>query len=146
SGIPARHGRGEGRLVAVRAALNILVDRLGDGGDTPNQPFSASEVKVIGLHQPDPLNPGQGLLTPLWGDVRPFAMNDVKDFHAPPPPRPDSDNWAERMAYALAYDDVMRLGGDGVITPTERTAEQTQIGLFWGYDGTIGLGTPPRFF
>ena len=73
-------------------------------------------------------------------------MNDVTDFHAPPPPRPDSSDPAERMAYALAYHDVMRLGGDGVITPTERTAEQTEIGLFWGYDGSIGLGPPPRFF
>jgi hypothetical protein len=39
---------------------------------------------------------------------------------------------------------VKRLGGDGVVTPTERTAEQTEIGIHWGYDGTPGLGTPPR--
>jgi hypothetical protein len=38
------------------------------------------------------------------------------------------------------------LGGDGVVTPTERTAEQTRIGIYWGYDGTPGLGTPPRLY
>jgi hypothetical protein len=146
NGIPDHHGRSGGRMVGATAALNILVDRLRDGGDTPNQPFSPTVPKVIGLHQPDPLNPGQGLLTPLWGLVMPFAMDNVANFHAPPPPRPDSPALAERMAYAEAYDDVMRLGGDGVITPTQRTAEQTEIGLFWGYDGSIGLGTPPRFF
>ena len=29
---------------------------------------------------------------------------------------------------------------------TKRTAEETVIGLFWGYDGAIDLGTPPRLF
>jgi len=145
SGVPDHHGRSEGRMVGAAAALNILVDRLGDGGDTPDGAFPGGP-KVIGKHRPDPLNPGQGLLTPLWGQVVPFAMDNIADFHAPPPPRPDSDGMVERMAYAIAYNDVMRLGGDGVITPTERTAEQTQIGQFWGYDGTIGLGPPPRLY
>ena len=27
-----------------------------------------------------------------------------------------------------------------------RTREQTQIGIYWGYDGTPGLGTPPRLY
>ncbi len=143
--IPTHHGRSAGRLVGATAALNILWERLGDGGDTPNEPFPGGP-KVIGKHRPDPLNPGQGLLTPLWGQVLPFAMDNVVNFHAPPPPQPDSDDMAERMAFASAYDDVLRLGGDGVSTPTERTAEQTEIGLFWGYDGTIGLGTPPRLY
>lgn len=143
--IPPQHGRDEGTTVGAKAALNILVFRAGDGGDTPDFAFPGGP-KVIGEHRPDPLNPGQGLLTPLWGDVTPFAMDNAANFHAPPPPQPDSDDEAERMAYAAYYDDVMRLGGDGVITPTERTAEQEEIGLFWGYDGTTGLGTPPRFF
>jgi hypothetical protein len=38
------------------------------------------------------------------------------------------------------------LGGDGVTTPTTRTLEQTEIGLFWGYDGSPGLGVPPRLY
>jgi hypothetical protein len=41
---------------------------------------------------------------------------------------------------------VKRLGADGVAAPTERTAEQTQIGVYWGYDGTPGLGTPPCLY
>jgi hypothetical protein len=145
AGISPHHGRDEGRLVGLFAALNILADRAGDGGDAPNGTFPGGP-KVIGEHRPDPLNAGQGLLTPLWGAVTPFAMDDVTNFHAPPPPRPDSPDVAERMAYALAYDDVLRLGGDGVVTPTERTAEQTEIGLFWGYDGSNGLGVPPRLY
>jgi membrane-associated phospholipid phosphatase len=49
-------------------------------------------------------------------------------------------------AYATAYNEVKQVGGDGVTTPTARNLNQTQAGLFWGYDGTAGLGTPPRIF
>ncbi|MEX2141785.1 MAG: phosphatase PAP2 family protein [Pirellulales bacterium] len=146
SGVAAKSGRDEGRAIGAAAAMNILLERFDDGGDAPDKPFPSGETKQIGLHQPDPLNPGQGLLTPKWGDVLPFAMGDVADFHAPPPPQPDSPDVIERLAYALAYDEVQRLGGDGEITQTERTAEQTDIGLFWGYDGSIGLGVPPRLY
>ena len=50
---------------------------------------------------------------------------------------------------------MKRLGGcgsdparcsPGSATPTDRNAEQTQIGTYWGYDGTPGLGTPPRLY
>jgi hypothetical protein len=41
---------------------------------------------------------------------------------------------------------VKRLGGDGVTTPTERTAEQTVAGIYWGYDGTPNLSAPPRLY
>jgi hypothetical protein len=48
--------------------------------------------------------------------------------------------------YTDAYNEAMSLGGDGIHTPTTRTAEQTEIGLFWAYDGTPGLGVPPRLY
>ena len=48
--------------------------------------------------------------------------------------------------YAAAYNEVKNYGGDGVNTPTLRTEEQTHIGIYWGYDGAAGLGTPPRLY
>ena len=39
---------------------------------------------------------------------------------------------------------LMALGGDGIITPTVRSQEQTEMGIYWAYDGTPNLGTPPR--
>ena len=33
--------------------------------------------------------------------------------------------------YAADFAEVKRLGGDGVTTPSDRTAEQTEIALFW---------------
>ena len=38
--------------------------------------------------------------------------------------------------YTRRINEVKRLGGDGITTRTERTPEQTMIGLFWAYDGT----------
>jgi len=49
-------------------------------------------------------------------------------------------------AYTEAYNEVQRLGGDGVTTTTERTAEQTATGIFWAYDGTPSLCAPPRLY
>src|SRR5206468_5788022 len=74
------------------------------------------------------------------GLVTPFGMLNAANFQIPAPPALDS------AAYAAAYQEVKALGGDGVSTPTTRTAEQTVIGTFWGYDGTPGLGTPPRLY
>jgi hypothetical protein len=50
------------------------------------------------------------------------------------------------QAYTTAFSEVKRLGGDGIVTPTERTAEQTHIGIFWAYDGTPSLCAPPRLY
>ena len=36
--------------------------------------------------------------------------------------------------------------GDGVVTPTVRTGEQTGIGIYWAYDGTPSLCAPPRLY
>jgi hypothetical protein len=48
--------------------------------------------------------------------------------------------------YATAYNEVKALGGDGDTTPTSRTEEQTQIGIYWAYDGTPSLCAPPRLY
>jgi len=49
-------------------------------------------------------------------------------------------------AYTAAYDEVKRVGGDGVTTPTQRTPDQTIAGIYWAYDGTPSLCAPPRLF
>jgi hypothetical protein len=49
-------------------------------------------------------------------------------------------------AYMRAFDEAKALGGDGIVTPTARSAEQTQIGIYWAYDGTPSLCAPPRLY
>ncbi len=70
----------------------------------------------------------------------PFALDRPDQFRAPPPPALASPE------YALAFDEVKRLGGDGVATATERSEEQTFVGIFWAYDGTPSLCAPPRLY
>ena len=88
-----------------------------------------------GPHQPAPTRTGRLL---GWGHtVRPDVRRPV----------PGSTSTAlESPEYAAAFDEVQRLGGDGVVTPTERTAEQTEIGIYWAYDGTPSLCAPPRLY
>jgi hypothetical protein len=50
------------------------------------------------------------------------------------------------LEYTLSYNEVQRVGGDGVTTPTLRTPSQTFIGAFWAYDGTPSLCAPPRLY
>ena len=41
---------------------------------------------------------------------------------------------------------MQAIGGDGLVTPTRRTDEETMIGIFWAYDGTASLCAPPRLY
>jgi hypothetical protein len=144
NGIPANRGRGEGVTVGEEAADNILESRSMDGapdGDTPIIGYPTTHYAPLpGEHQPDPLNPLQGLLTPGWGQVDTFSAINVMDVRAPAPPALTS------QACTDAFKDVAALGGDGITTPTIRTKEQTEIGLFWAYDGPKGIGVPPRLY
>ncbi|MFH0342141.1 MAG: vanadium-dependent haloperoxidase [Chromatiales bacterium] len=123
-----------GVRVGAFVAKKLLKARKKDGSkiDPPYVPSGEP-----GIHDVDPLNPGQGFLNPGWGDVTPFALDDSFSFTALPPPALGS------LEYAVAFNDVKDLGS---ITSTTRTDEQTEIGLYWAYDGARGLGTPPRLY
>ena len=87
--------------------------------------------------QPDPLHPTQTQLAPQWGTVTPFGINDVDNFTIPPPPA---------LIARLTQRPTTRSCRSGAVDSTTRTAEQTEIGIFWAYDGTKGLGTPVRLY
>src|SRR5204862_144305 len=85
-------------------------------------------------------NSGLGVPAGHWRECIPFVVNCTTQFCAPPPPEMTS------AAYTDAYNEAKNLGGDGIITPTQRTEEQTFIGTFWAYDGTPSLCAPPRLY
>jgi hypothetical protein len=93
-----------------------------------------------GKWRPDPVSQVPIALGASWDRVQPFVARSVDDFRSPPPPALASD------AYAAAFNEVKSLGGDGITTPTRRTAAQTIAGIYWAYDGTPRLGTPPRLY
>jgi hypothetical protein len=95
---------------------------------------------LAGHWRRDPLSAIPLALGAYWGACTPFVLESGSQFRVPPPPSMNSPE------YTAAYDEVKRLGGDGINTPTERTADQTHIGLFWAYDGTPSLCAPPRLY
>jgi len=94
-----------------------------------------------GRHRPDPLVPGQQTLGRKWGQVKPFALSDVatETLLAPPP----ALNTAE---YAEAFDHVFVNGRNNTTLRSEHFRHQAAVGIFWGYDGSNKLGTPPRLY
>jgi hypothetical protein len=130
------NGRAEnlGQVVGAFVAKAILAARKKDGSNAPMDYTPGSDP---GDHQVDPLHPDQGVLTPNWGKVKPFAVKKISQLNAPPPPSLTSQEYAD------AYNEVKLLGE---LESLARTAEQTEIGIYWGYDGSPGLGTPPRLY
>jgi hypothetical protein len=140
--IPADAARRHGRRVGGDAARKILEKRAHDGSEYPElrmgQEFTPSDEP--GRWRADPISNSEVALGAKWGQVKPFVLAAPSQFRAPPPPALSSPE------YAAAYDEVKRLGGDGVTTPTERNEEQTFIGIYWAYDGTPTLCAPPRLY
>src|SRR5207253_711999 len=125
-----------------RAAAAILSLRA-DDGSTHAEPRVGIEFITStepGKWRQDPVSRIPLALGAYWGEVIPFVLTSSAQFRAPPPPTLDS------VDYAHAYDEAKALGGDGVVTSTQRTAEQTTIGIFWAYDGTPSLCAPPRLY
>jgi membrane-associated phospholipid phosphatase len=117
--VPDGPAKDEGVRVGETVAHDVLAIRADDGSATPAPPFVSGTSP--GSYQPTPPN----LPTPVfttWGQVRPFVLDSGSQFRVPPPPALTSPD------YAAALNEVQSLGS---ATSTTRTADQTQIGLFW---------------
>ncbi|WP_426191692.1 vanadium-dependent haloperoxidase [Massilia sp. DWR3-1-1] len=140
--LPAGRATLNGIDVGRRAAAAILALRANDGAydDDPVVGQGYFPGTAPGQWRPDPVSRIGIALGAYWGRVRPFVLASVAPLRAPPPPPLTSE------AYTRAFNEVRQLGGDGIHTPTVRTAEQTRIGIYWAYDGTAWIGTPPRLY
>lgn len=152
-----RSGRAKdnGADLGRRAAAAILALRANDGAQHDEELYGTEYPPAAGVDKwrQDPISDIPIALGSRWGErVAPFVLTSAGQFPLPAPPAPGS---AELIA---ALDEVKNYGGcgsdpaacavgfDGFVTPTLRTPEQAQVGIFWGYDGTPGLGTPPRLY
>lgn len=123
-------------------AAEILALRAGDGSAhaEPGMGIEYVPGDGVGVWRQDPVSQVPIALGALWGQVVPFVLPSGSFFRAPPPPALDS------AEYAAAFDEAKQLGGDGVVTPTLRTEDQTLTGTYWAYDGTPSLCAPPRLY
>jgi hypothetical protein len=131
-----------GVLLGRRAAAAILARRADDGSDHA-EPVVGTDWpldETIGAWRPDPVSGLQVALGAHWSEVEPFVLESADQFRVPPPPALGSPE------FAAALDEVKRLGGDGDVTPTERSDDGTFAGIYWAYDGTPSLCAPPRLY
>jgi hypothetical protein len=113
----------QGIAIGQAAAAAIIALRAADGSDTPLLDFDFPQGTAPGEYR---FTPGVSFaFAPGWGAVAPFVLTHAAQFHANPPHR------VQGHKYALDFAEVKALGGDGITTPSGRTPEQTQIGLFW---------------
>ena len=121
--IPDGTAKTQGIQIGQAAAAAIVALRAGDG----------SELDLLDPNYPTGTGPGEFRFPPgntaafgtNWGKVTPFILQHPSQFRPGPPFKVTSKK------YAADFNEVKRLGGDGVLTPSARTAEQTQIARFW---------------
>jgi hypothetical protein len=140
--ISAGAAKTDGIDLGHRAAVAILALRASDGSGQAEprlglQFFTGNDA---GKWRQDPISQAPIALGALWNQVTPFVMQSAGQFRVPAPPALTSPE------YAAAYNEVKLLGGDGIVTPTIRTTDQTETGIFWAYDGTPSLCAPPRLY
>lgn len=126
-----------------QAAASLILSQKSTDRSQHAEPLVGSEhatSDLAGRWRQDPISLVPIALGAYWGACVPFVLKTGDQFRLPPPPALNSPE------YTAAYNEVKRLGGDGVTTPTERTAEQSHIAVFWGYDGTPSLCTPPKLY
>jgi len=140
--IPEGRAKVNGIKLGRAAASAILARRADDGSRHPEPHVGVDFITsdAPGRWRQDPISLSPLALGAHWGEVAPFVLRSGDQFRVPPPPDLDS------RAYTVAFREVKALGGDGVITHTARTADQTVIGIFWAYDGTPSLCAPPRLY
>ncbi|HUI36695.1 MAG TPA: hypothetical protein VLZ04_04340, partial [Gaiellaceae bacterium] len=111
-------------IAAGTAAAQAMIDsRQDDGRFGPSQfvpnasPGYWDPVAPNGTTVQDP--------TPWAGGVEPFLMQSSSQFRSPGP------NALTSVAYASDVNEIKALGGDGVVTPSARTATQTYVAKWW---------------
>jgi hypothetical protein len=124
TGSPQAKARGV--TLGEASATAILARRANDGAVGPFlNPDCPPDTSPAGAYQCTPGTPF--IAFEVWDQVTPFVLHHDSQFRPGPPYKVDSKK------YAADLNEVKALGGDGLPggTPSARTADQTEIALFW---------------
>lgn len=116
-------------VVLGHAVANDIVQWRANDGSSNVVPYTPSTDPGKWRPTPPAFQPA---LLPGWGKVTTFAMTQGSQFRGSGPPPLSS------AAYAADFNETKSLGALNSVT---RTADQTQIALFWSDGG--GTATPP---
>jgi hypothetical protein len=121
--LPDAPAKAQGIAVGQTAAAAILALRAADGAVGPFLNSSCPQHTQPGKYR---CTPGfRFIVFEVWEKVTPFVLQGSAQFQ-PGPPYAVTDK-----TFTADFNEVKSLGGDGIITPSARTADQTEIALFW---------------
>jgi hypothetical protein len=120
--VPNTPSKAQGIAVGQASAAAVLALRAEDGAVGPFLNSSCPPAQ-IGKYQCTPGFPVVAF--EVWEKVTPFVLQDNAQF------RPGLPYAVTEPRYTADFDEVKTLGGDGNTTPSVRTADQTEIALFW---------------
>ena len=132
AGIPDDEARDNGVAVGHAAAAAILALRDGDGSDTPfADPFYSEGTTPGGYRFTDGF---PFAVAPQWGEVTPFGLQSGAQFRPPEPYRVSCErprDAAQRASCRLYAKEVAEVQALGTAGPSGRSADQTEVALFW---------------
>jgi vanadium chloroperoxidase len=131
-----------GHNFGVSVADQILLRRQNDPTAGPGT-HTARQERFH--HDIDPDNPNQRFHGPFYGLAPLFATKQRYVLNSPPK---DNAKYKKALREVRAKGIKPELMGTlpDEFEDTQRTPEETTIGIYWGYDGSLGLGTPPRLY
>ncbi|MEL6442422.1 MAG: CARDB domain-containing protein [Cyanobacteria bacterium J06621_8] len=112
----------------VTVAEQVLASRADDGSDVAQVPYES--VSAPGYYSEIHENGEVSALLPEFGNVTPFALDDVANFRPAGPPEYGSEQFIQET------EEVRLFGGLENTENTQllRTPDQTEIAQFWAYD------------
>jgi len=134
--VPGNSFKRQGIDAGNAAADAMIAARQGDGRFGPSQWVPNSNVGHW-----DPVAPNGSTVqdpTPWVGGVDPFLMESSSQFRSAGPLALTS------AAYTAEFNEVKALGGDGVVTPSARTATQTYIAKWWQSNPVVSWNAVAR--
>lgn len=135
--IPDGPAKASSIALGQAAAQAMLATRANDGSDAAQIPYTfgtgPGDYRATPPFDGPPFNGFAAV--PGWGNVRPFVLRSGSQFRVTPPygRRANADAVKTRR-YAREYAEIVRLGG----VVSERTAEQSEIALFWLENSPLG--------
>jgi len=122
--IPDGAAKTSGIAIGEAAGAAILALREHDGWDTQTVPdFDYPQGTAPGEYRFTP--PFNFAFMPQWGTLPPFTLHNAAQF------RPGAPYLTKSKRYTEDFNEVKSFGGDGITTPSARTADQTETARFW---------------
>lgn len=129
--IPEGAGKTLGIAIGADAAADMIATRANDGSATPTGPYTPGNEP--GDYQPTPPFDGppfNGFVDAVnWSKVTPFVIKRADQFRAPPSYK------VTDLAYTFDLNEIKALGA---LNSIARSADQTNVALFWAESGGLG--------